>query len=100
MGISLREANNARAARRRFEARELINKIKSNSKCVDCGGQFHPCQMDFIRRDGNRNGPISRMLLKSKKRIVDEIKASDLVCANCGRLRVWNEQRARRAGAA
>jgi hypothetical protein len=96
--LTLREANNAKAARRRFEARELINRIKAASKCVDCGNKYHPCQMDFIRRDGNRSIPISRMLLKSKKRIIKEIRASDLVCANCGRLRVWKHQRELRSG--
>ncbi len=96
--LTLREANNAKAARRRFEARELINRIKASSNCIDCGDKFHPCQMDFIRRDGKRDKPISRMLLKSKKRIVDEIRASDLVCANCGRLRIWKKQRSDRSG--
>lgn len=96
--LTLREANNAKAARRRFESRELINRIKASSSCVDCGNKYHPCQMDFIRRDGRRDMPISRMLLKSKKRIVEEIRASDLVCANCGRLRVWKAQRRKRSG--
>jgi len=97
--LTLREANNAKAARRRFEARELVNRIKAASKCVECGNKYHPCQMDFIRRDGKRSMPISRMLLKSKKRIVEEIRASDLVCANCGRLRIYKQQRAARSGA-
>jgi hypothetical protein len=85
-----------RAIRRKFEARELINQFKSKS-CTDCNHKFHTCQMDFIRKDGY-SSKISRRLLRSKKAILAEIAICDLVCANCGRLRNWKRQRAKRMG--
>ena len=80
-----------RAIRRKFEARELINQLKTKP-CVDCHHKFHPCQMDFIRKDGS-SSKVSRRLLRSKKAILAEITVCDLVCANCGRLRNWKRQR-------
>lgn len=94
---SFREYNAEKAARRRFEARELINQLKSQP-CKDCNDVFEPCQMDFIKREGDRTIPISKMLLKSQARIMKEVQNSDLVCANCARLRVWKIQRAKRSG--
>jgi adenine C2-methylase RlmN of 23S rRNA A2503 and tRNA A37 len=94
---SFREYNAEKAARRRFEARELVNQLKSKP-CKDCGNTFEPCQMDFVKREGDRTIPISKMLLKSQVRIVKEAQNSDLVCANCGRLRTWKMQRTKRSG--
>lgn len=93
--LSLREVLNAKAARRRFEAREILNRVKAGP-CVDCRKEFHPCQMDFFRRDGGK--PVSRMLLKSKRTIMEQVETCDLVCANCGRLRTWRAQREARMG--
>jgi hypothetical protein len=87
---------NEKAARRRFEARELLDKLKSGS-CKDCNNTFLPCQMDFVRNDGRKGPPISQMLLKSKKTIMREAEKCVLVCANCGRLRTWKSQRAKRS---
>lgn len=92
---SLRDILNTKAARRRFEARELLNRMKAGP-CVDCGNKFQPCQMDFFRRGGGK--PVSRMLLKSKKTIMEHVEMCDLVCANCGRLRTWKAQREARMG--
>ena len=88
---------NQQAIRRRFEARELLNRLKSRRRCTDCNGKFHSCQMDFLRKDGTKS-TVSRLLLRSQKAIMAEIELCDLVCANCGRLRVWKLQRAARAG--
>jgi hypothetical protein len=84
-----------RAVRRRFEARELLNRMKAGP-CVDCKSSFQPCQMDFFRRGGGK--PVSRMLLRSKEAIVRQVESCDLVCANCGRLRTWRAQREARMG--
>jgi 3-polyprenyl-4-hydroxybenzoate decarboxylase len=80
-------------ARRKFEARELLDKLKSGP-CNDCGVVYHPCQMDFLRTSP---GPlISRMLIRSKASIMKEIKNCVLVCANCARMRTYNKQKMRR----
>ncbi len=92
------KAENAkRAAKRRFEARELLHKLKSEP-CVDCGQKYHPCQMDFIRINESNKAPVSRLLLRSKETILKDISECDLLCANCGRMRVWEKQRMARSG--
>ena len=85
------------AARRRFEARDLLERLKSGP-CQDCGSKgLLPCQKDLIRPDG-KTSQISKRLLMSKERIIREASECLLVCANCGRLRVWRAQRAQRSG--
>lgn len=59
--------------------------------CVDCGGSFAPCQMDFDHLPGmpklfnvaEAGGPIKAS---------SEAAKCDLVCANCHRLRTWKRQ--------
>jgi hypothetical protein len=41
---------------------------------------------------------MASLLLKSKKRILEEAARRDLICANCGRLRTWERDRAERMG--
>jgi len=84
------------AIRRRFEARDLIDRLKSGP-CKDCGRKFRPCQMDFWR-DSESIVQVSKRLLMSKDRIVEEVAKCVLVCANCHRLRTWNRDRERRSG--
>ena len=82
------------SARRRFETRELLDKLKSKP-CADCGGKFHPCQMDFYRLI---DGPlISQMRIRSHSTIISEVKKCILLCSNCCRLRTWMKQRAKRS---
>ncbi len=93
----IRKNRKKQALRRRFEAQELIMSLKSDP-CVDCKKRFHPCQMDFIHPKDHDGVSVHGLLLKSKKRILDEISKCVLVCANCGRLRIWKRHRALRAG--
>jgi hypothetical protein len=94
-----REENARKAARRRFEARNLIFRFKKRHlECKDCGQSWHPCQLDFYRPQGGPSRAISRRLLRSLDVIQTDMEACDLVCANCGRLRTWHAQRAKRAG--
>ena len=93
----LRAENAAKAARRRFEARELIRALK-NAPCVDCGNRYEHYQMDFVRKGGGKGVPVSKLLLKSQDTIVREARMCDLVCALCGRTRIWKKQWRARMG--
>ncbi len=77
-----------KAKRKMIELKELIDSLKT-SPCLDCGGVFNPWQMDFDHRDPKiKDGDISKLTKwGSKKKILDEIKKCDLVCANCHRER-------------
>ena len=81
--------------RRKFEARDLVDRLKSGP-CVDCGNSYHACQMDFFRPD-KETSLISRILIKSKSTILREIRKCVLLCANCSRLRVYKNQRQKRS---
>lgn len=93
-----RQENAKKMARRRFETREVLDREKARRPCKDCGHKYHPCQMDVLREDGGRRVPMARMLHLSVKRIREEIENSDVVCANCSRLRVHMRERMRRSG--
>jgi len=90
-----KSARHQQVLRRRFEALELISCYKTNP-CIDCKGTFLNCQMDFVNKIG-KSQRISKLLLKSKNRIIKELKSKDLVCANCGRLRIWKQKRQERS---
>ncbi len=89
-------ARRQQAARRRFEARELLILLKSKP-CVKCRNSFHHCQMDLVRPDGG--GPsMASLLLKSKRRMLDEAAVRLRLCANCNRLRDYNRKRSAMEG--
>ena len=74
--------------RRRAEIRALIDGIK-NVPCLDCGGKFDPCVMDFDHVDPSEKemniGVLARRC--DTKRLMQEISKCEIVCANCHRLR-------------
>ncbi len=92
-----KRTNAAKMARRRFEAREVLDREKSRP-CTDCGHSYQPCQIDVLSREGGRPVPIARMLHLSIARLLAEIRKCDLVCANCSRLRTWLKEREGRRG--
>ena len=98
MGTSDHKIERAKtAARRRFEARDLLERIKSGP-CQDCGNDsLMPCQKDLVRPSGE-TAQLSKRLLMSQSRMIEEASRCLLVCANCGRLRIWKKHRASRAG--
>lgn len=93
-------AGDARRARRRWQRRrEIIDAIKSRP-CVDCGGAFPPCCMDFDHRDASSKVDIIAKLGSFPggfEALKDEIAKCDVVCANCHRIRTFNRRREMRA---
>ena len=83
------------AARRRFEARDLLDRLKSGP-CHDCkNDSLYSCQKDFWRESDDII-QVSKRLLMSKDRILEEVAKSVLLCSNCHRLRTWIRNRDRR----
>lgn len=78
------------ARRARVNARiEWLHSLKNNP-CMDCGGTFPPCAMDFDHREAeSKEQGICQMVRGgwSRERILAEIAKCDLVCANCHRIR-------------
>lgn len=67
--------------RSRDKRQQWINSIK-NSPCMDCGKQYPPYIMQFDHRDRSQK-VCTIYAAQSIKRIKEEIKKCDLVCANC-----------------
>lgn len=83
-----RDSNRECAAKRYEERAAWLRELKSKP-CMDCGGTFLPCQMDFDHREGENKllRSLSGNLCIRKERLVAEMAKCDLVCANCHRLR-------------
>lgn len=55
--------------------------------CLDCGGEFSPCCMDFDHVRGEKELGVGQMVSYNQDRLLAEIAKCDLVCACCHRLR-------------
>ena len=70
-------------------SREFVNELKDNP-CMDCGGKFPPCAMDYDHRDPSiKKHGVGTMLTSTKETILADIAKCDLVCANCHRVRTF-----------
>jgi hypothetical protein len=71
----------------RARRREIVQKLK-DVPCMDCGGKFEPCQMDFDHK-GSKCFDVSIAVADgtSMEAILREIEKCDVVCSNCHRLR-------------
>lgn len=91
-GIQYRKKNKKKLKGRRQQIRKWLWSLK-RKPCMDCNGVFHPCAMDFDHRDPSQKTIGISRTIYHKKRILEEIKKCDLVCANCHRLRTLRQYR-------
>lgn len=63
--------------------------------CLDCGGRFLPCAMDFDHRPGEEKVmSVAQLVTRGNEaKLRAEIAKCDVVCANCHRVRTWLRQR-------
>ena len=70
--------------------REMVNAIKLDAGCADCGYDQHPVALDFDHLPQHKKSfDISRSLTIAWTRILAEIAKCDVVCANCHRIRTY-----------
>lgn len=84
-----------RQRRARRNKAEVIQKIKEESPCQDCGRRYPYYVMDFDHKPGvQKFASVSTMvsLRYSMEAIMEEIKKCDLVCANCHRIRTHKQE--------
>lgn len=93
-----------RAANRTLEAKErrknrLLTKTmtlrqyldwRKDVPCMDCGGRFPPCAMDFDHVRGEKSFAISAAGTRSHEAVKAEIRKCDIVCSNCHRIRTFH----------
>ena len=74
--------------------KEYVDKVKSNSGCVDCGETNH-IVLDFDHIDGDKYKNISTMVHEyySIDAIQKEIDKCEVRCANCHRIATYNRRK-------
>jgi ribosomal protein L44E len=72
--------------------RAMLNRIKLERGCADCGYNAHAVALDFDHI-GEKSADVSQLYVRSLTRLLDEIAKCEVVCANCHRIRT-----AQRAG--
>ena len=84
--------------RRKEERKRWFNEVVKNKPCVDCGGSFPSCCMDFDHKPGFEKKATLATLVGDgypEKTILEEVAKCDIVCANCHRIRTrdrgWNQ---------
>lgn len=79
---------------RRILLAKFVDSLKENQPCVDCGKTYEPFCMDFDHLRDKKMG-VSKMVHEcfSKKKILEEIKKTELVCAYCHRTRTHNRNK-------
>ena len=83
-----------RAKNARERKLQKLNEIKSQP-CVDCGGTFPPCAMDFDHITDDKVHNISWLINnRSWAAVEQEIAKCELVCANCHRVRTQDRMHA------
>lgn len=75
----------SQAKRRKEERQELLNAIKVERGCADCGYNADPEALDFDHL-GEKNFCIS-MSKRTVQAILHEVERCEVVCANCHRIR-------------
>lgn len=73
----------------RKKTHDIINKIKSDSGCIDCGITDHiVLQFDHI---GNKIANVCGLICRSRKLVMDEIKKCAVRCGNCHTIKTLGE---------
>lgn len=69
------------------QIQKAIREAKLGKPCMDCGGNFPPCAMDFDHVRGEKQFNVG--LAKNLTQLAKEIAKCELVCANCHRIRTF-----------
>ena len=79
------------AARRRYaDRRALIDSIKVERGCADCGYRDHPAALHFDHRDPSKKAwGIATNLSRRWERLIEEIAKCDVRCSNCHAIRTY-----------
>jgi hypothetical protein len=77
------------------EARALVDQIKVERGCADCGYRTHPAALDFDHLPGTEKHTTVANLIAfgQTAKIMAEIEKCEVVCANCHRIRTHERQR-------
>jgi hypothetical protein len=85
------EANTRYGARVASYTRAILQGIKENTPCTDCGKRYphYVMEFDHIVKRETKEHCISSMANKSRLFILSELAKCEVVCANCHRTRTY-----------
>jgi hypothetical protein len=87
-----RAANPTYFKDRRDQRRLMLNIIKQEMGCIDCGYDTNTVALDFDHVNGNKLFAIGQDILRSIKSIQRELEKCVVRCANCHRIRTFGVQ--------
>lgn len=83
-----------RGRKQRAEREAYVFQLKIQNPCVDCGENYHPCQMQYDHIGTDKVASVSDMIRNhTLARVKLEIAKCELVCANCHAMRTWQRKR-------
>ena len=68
------------------DKKKFLDAVRS-APCLDCGGVFPPCAMDFDHVGPKSFGVMSKYGDKTMAELLEEIAKCEIVCSNCHRVR-------------
>jgi len=71
---------------------EFVQNYKMKIGCSDCGWNEHHAGLEFDHVNPHVRGTVSSQLGKSRRVILEEISACEVVCSRCHSLRTWNRR--------
>ena len=67
--------------------REVLNELKTERGCMDCGYNANPVALQFDHTEDNKEFTIGRCTGYSMERLLAEVAKCEVVCANCHHIR-------------
>jgi hypothetical protein len=81
---------------KRADRHAIVNKIKTDAGCIDCGYNADAEALDFDHRDGSlKVANLAKMIDRSWQSIMAEIAKCDVRCAICHRLKTKERRKPR-----
>jgi NADPH-dependent glutamate synthase beta subunit-like oxidoreductase len=91
--VTKRRARGVKYNRQRRDATKAMIAEAKSVPCADCNKTFPPCCMDFDHVIGEKIDDISRLARYGydSSKLLREIEKCEVVCANCHRIRTFDQ---------
>lgn len=86
-----RQSGRDAVARNQLKKRKIIDQIKLDRGCMDCGYNKYPFVLQFDHVRGQKQFTIGTSIgNRPLQALLDEIEKCDVVCGNCHAVRTWS----------
>jgi hypothetical protein len=76
----------SKARERAAQNRAILQQMKLDAGCVDCGYNERYEALDFDHVRGDKRWAVSRSMNRSLPQLLDEVEKCEVRCANCHRV--------------